>query len=227
MKLDVIRLERLIDTLELNKDDVRNEWLFEVEDLVQSLPSIKQKSISGAIFKLKTYSSSMVRDRSRVHNECISQIKGFLKSLLRDTANIESLERINRSIESAQESGIQQAVEHLTQAKQQLTAAADERARKNAVRDCASAMETVIKTLGCDDDIKQASKKLRESKQWGLDDIVKDGDAMFSNLHRLYPDFRHGSKETSNIGINEAKYWIERITVYIDFMLRQKAELGI
>lgn len=143
--------------------------------------------------------------------------------------NIESLiERIDNTIKDAEKSDLQQAVEHLEQAKRQLeNVSSNERARKNAVRDCASAMEAIIKNLGEDDDIKQASKKLRDSHQWGLDDIVKDGDAIFNKLHHLYPDFRHGSTETSSMTLNEAKYWIDRITVYIDYMLRQKDEQGL
>ena len=89
------------------------------------------------------------------------------------------------------------------------------------MRDCSSAMESIIKILGNDDEIKNASKILRNSKKWGLDDIVKDGYSIFNNLHRLYPDFRHGTRETSTMSINEAKYWVERISTYILYMVRE------
>ena len=82
----------------------------------------------------------------------------------------------------------QQAYEHFQQAKKQLENASNERARKDAVRDCASAMEAIIKEFGKVNDIQDAYKKLRDAKVWGKDEIVKDGYAMFNTLHRLYPD---------------------------------------
>ena len=72
---------------------------------------------------------------------------------------------------------------------------------KDAVRDCASAMESIIKILGKNDDIKIASKTLRDTKLWGLDDIVKDGDAIFNKLHHLYPDLHHKPKSCLSFGV--------------------------
>lgn len=114
-----------------------------------------------------------------------------------------------------------QAFEHLEQAKKQLENSDNERARKDAVRDCASAMESMIKNYGNADDIKEASKQLRLMKTWGKDEIVKDGDAIFNTLHRLYPDLRHGSIETSQMTLEEALYWVDRITAYINYMVRK------
>ena len=94
----------------------------------------------------------------------------------------------------------------------------DERARKDAVRSVASAMEAVIKVLGGTDDIKTSSRALRDSRLWGLDEIVKEGDAIFNTLHRLYPDLRHGSRETSIMSFEEAVYWVGRMTNYISYM---------
>lgn len=121
----------------------------------------------------------------------------------------------------------QQAFEHFEQAKRQLENATNERARKDAVRDCASAMEAVIKILGSENDIKNASKKLRGTGVWGKDEIVKDGDAIFNTLHRLYPDLRHGSLEHSEMPLEEACYWMDRITAYITYMFNRKKTLDI
>lgn len=119
-----------------------------------------------------------------------------------------------------------QAIEHLEQSKKQLENTDNERARKDAVRDCASALETIIKVCGQKNDIKDASKELRHENCWGKDEIVKDGDAIFNILHRLYPDLRHGSTKRSEMSLNEARYWVDRITTYIDYMIRQKDILG-
>ena len=129
------------------------------------------------------------------------------------TENIENVQDLIKD-------GFQQAIEHFEQAKKQLANADSERARKDAVRDCASAMESIIKILGNDDDIKNASKILRDQGIWGKDTIVKDGDAIFNTLHRLYPDLRHGSTEISEMGIEEAQYWVDRITAYVSYMIR-------
>nr|WP_294486885.1 hypothetical protein [uncultured Anaerosporobacter sp.] len=140
--------------------------------------------------------------------------------------NISKLsENIDNTLKVLEKTPFEQAFENLQQAKVHFQNLSNERALKDAVRDCASAMESIIKILGKNDDIKKASKNLRDTKLWGLDDIVKDGDAIFSRLHYLYPDFRHGSTGMSSMTINEAKYWADRMICFIDYILRQKEEL--
>ncbi len=120
----------------------------------------------------------------------------------------------------------QQAYDSFESAKRSLEAAEDERARKDAVRSCLDAVEAIVKEYGKDSDIKQASKNLRTSGVWGLDEIVKDGDAMFSNMHRLYPDLRHGSTETSAMSMEEAEYWIGRFSTYLLYMKKMAGKNG-
>ena len=138
--------------------------------------------------------------------------------------NFENETSIDSTLGALEKTEFSQAIEHYYQAKKQLANAYNERSRKNSVRDCASAMESLIKILGNDNDIKNASKILRDSKKWGLDDIVKEGHSIFNNLHRLYPDLRHGTEDsvTSTMSINEAKYWVERISTYILYMVRMQ-----
>lgn len=121
----------------------------------------------------------------------------------------------------------QQAYEEFERAKKSLEEAGDERARKDAVRSCLDALEAVVKEYGGDDNIKNASKKLRDAGSWGLDDIVKEGDALFSNMHRLYPDLRHGSTETSSMSIEEAEYWIGRFSNYLRYMQKMAEKNGV
>lgn len=101
----------------------------------------------------------------------------------------------------------------------------DERARKDAVRSVASAMEAVIKVLGGTDDIKSSSRLLRDAHKWGPDEIVKEGDAIFNTLHRIYPDLRHGSLETSTMSFEESEYWISRMTNYISYMQKKNISM--
>lgn len=141
----------------------------------------------------------------------------------------ESVDNVTREVEDASEmvkSVSQQALEHLEQARNQLENIENERARKDAVRDCASAMEAVIKEYGKINDIGDATKALKDSDSWGKSDIVKDGNSIFNTLHRLYPDFRHGSTETSEMTKEEAIYWVDRIMAYIKYMIRKSRTLG-
>lgn len=143
--------------------------------------------------------------------------------------NRETIDNIASELEdtsSMVKSVSQQALEHLEQAKFQLENIENERARKDAVRDCASAMEAVIKEYGKINDIRDATKSLRGSGKWGKDEIVKDGDAIFNTLHRLYPDLRHGSTESSEMTREEAIYWVDRIMAYIKYMIRKCESLG-
>lgn len=115
----------------------------------------------------------------------------------------------------------EQTIEHLEQSLSQLKESDNERARKDAVRDCMSAMESLLKSLSKEKDIKDASNTLFESKIWGPRAIVKDGQAMWSQLHQIYPDIRHGQPESSNLTQEEALYWIDRIMAFVKYMSRR------
>ena len=116
----------------------------------------------------------------------------------------------------------QQANEEIRRARKSLEDAGDERAIKDALRSCVSAMEAVVKELGQDDEIGKATKNLRNEQIWGADCIVKEGLSIFNNMHKMYPDLRHGSTESSSLTLNEAEYWIGRILNYIQYMDKQQ-----
>ena len=119
-----------------------------------------------------------------------------------------------------------EALEHIQQAKDHLLKPDEPRARKDSVRDAMSAMEAMLKKLASVKDIKDATKKLREEKCWGLDQIVKDGLSIWNHLHRLYPDIRHGQLTRSEIDLDEALYWLGRIAVYITYMTDREKAIG-
>lgn len=114
----------------------------------------------------------------------------------------------------------EQALDHLKQAKEHLLNTKNDRDRKDAVRDCMSAMESMLKNLSWESDIKDATKSLRDAKTWGPDIIVKDGLSLWDRMHDLHPDIRHGNPKKSDITDEEALYWLERITCFIRYMSR-------
>ncbi len=100
------------------------------------------------------------------------------------------------------------------------------RSKKDAVRDAMSAMESFLKNLSNTNDIKDAIHELRSQKKWGNDEIIKDGIAIWGNLHRIHPDIRHGSPIITDMDDEEALYWIERIITYINYLIRKRKTLN-
>jgi len=111
-----------------------------------------------------------------------------------------------------------QALEHLEQARQHLLSTRNNRDRKDAIRDCMSAMEAMLKRITGNKDIASATNSMRQDGDWGSDIIVRDGLSIWNHLHRLYPDIRHGNPTKSEITDEEALYWIERISYFIKYV---------
>ena len=206
-------------------------WL--VEDLQDAFRTIRKKTNEGKIAcfydAIAAIAEEVFLDEEEINEFLFEQGLGYKINkgvnkynwIVRDNT-LKMSDKIDKTLHSLKKRPFDQAVENLQQAKLHFQNLSNERALKDAIRDCASAMESIIKILGKDDDIKKASKNLRTSKSWGLDDIVKDGEAIFNKLHYLYPDFRHGSTGMSNMTINEAKYWADQMICFIDYILRQK-----
>ncbi len=131
------------------------------------------------------------------------------------------------STKSIIKSASQQAYDEFENAIRSLENSKNERSRKDAVRSCVSALEAVIKAYGNDDEIGNATKILRAEKVWGLEDIVKEGHSIFNTMHRLYPDLRHGSTEVSTMSIEEAEYWIGRISNYLKYMQKMAKKMVV
>ncbi len=84
MRIDSLRkLVRTGEYLERNMNDssVRNQWLFDVEEFLDSLDPKYSQRVFHAVNTLKTFSSSMRRDMDRVRRENIGLIMGLLRSL--------------------------------------------------------------------------------------------------------------------------------------------------
>lgn len=69
-----------------------------------------------------------------------------------------------------------------------------ERGYKEIVRNCVDAMEAVVKKIGQQEDIKNATKMI-VAEELGPKQIIKRGNNIFNLIHELYPDIRHGSTE--------------------------------
>jgi hypothetical protein len=115
-----------------------------------------------------------------------------------------------------------QALEHLTQAREHLRSTESDRDRKDAVRDCLSAVEALLKALSGREDIKNATNALKAAGAWGPDAIIKDGLSLWNIMHDMYPDIRHGQSTTSHITDEEALYWVERISCFIGYLARME-----
>lgn len=86
-----------------------------------------------------------------------------------------------------------------------------------------SAMESLLKQVTGESDIKDATTKLKnDTAKWGIPDISKDGLSIWNRLHDLYPDVRHGNPVVSTIDKEAVYYWIERIMVFIQYITKKR-----
>ncbi|ANF94795.1 hypothetical protein [Paenibacillus bovis] len=112
-----------------------------------------------------------------------------------------------------------QTTDHILQAKEQLKKAENPRARKDAIRDCLSAMEALMKHITNTKDVAGANNLMvKASEVWGPKVIVTDGHKLWKIFHEDYSDIRHGNSDISNINIEEARYFIDRILIYVDYI---------
>lgn len=170
--------------------------------------------------------------------EYISQMFSPLLNMLRESEEASSSDVIGSIIatQAQVQSLSQQAYERFESAKKQYDDIdKDERARKDAVRSCVDAMEALIKELGCDDEIGEATKHLKDAKDsqgenlWGPAELVKDGNNIFNLLHRLYPDIRHGTQDlaTADMTMEEAEYFVGRITTFMKYISARAKKLNV
>ena len=169
--------------------------------------------------------------------EYISKLFSPLLDMLRASEESESSDVINEIITTQVQvqSLSQQAYERFESAKRQFeNVSADERARKDAVRSCVDAMEALIKELGSNDEIGEATRNLKDDRDdkgtalWGPPELVKDGNNLFNLLHKLYPDVRHGTQDliTAGMTMEEAEYFVGRVTTFMKYIAARAKKLG-
>lgn len=112
----------------------------------------------------------------------------------------------------------QNTIGHLNQAIGQLKSLNNERARKDALRDCISAVEGYIKSITETENFPAADTALSQ-KIDGESFILRDGIKMWKHIHKVYPDVRHGNNEdVSKLSEDELSYYIDRLMIYIRFI---------
>ncbi|MFD2368877.1 hypothetical protein ACFSO0_02505 [Brevibacillus sp. GCM10020057] len=112
-----------------------------------------------------------------------------------------------------------QTADHIKQAKEQLTRATESRARKDAIRDCLSAMEALMKKLTNTKSIDDADRLMRADREtWGPKVIVSEGIKLWKLFHEDYTDIRHGDFNNSEITYEEAIYFVERILSFVKYI---------
>ena len=169
--------------------------------------------------------------------EYISKLFSPLLDMLRASEESESSDVINEIITTQVQvqSLSQQAYERFESAKRHFeNVSADERARKDAVRSCVDAMEALIKELGSNDEIGEATRNLKDDRDdkgtalWGPPELVKDGNNLFNLLHKLYPDVRHGTQDliTAGMTMEEAEYFVGRVTTFMKYIAARAKKLG-
>lgn len=210
--------------------------------LHQKIVSIANKA--GFDYPVKTNSLAEwwreIKDKKHHYSDRREYISGLFEPLLntlRSSEESNSSDVIKEIVATQEkvESISRQSYERFESAKRQFyNMEIDERARKDAVRSCFDAMEALVKELGDDKDIKEATKNLTGAKDndgfeiWGPSEIVKDGHNLFNQLHRLYPDVRHGTQDAlaSTMTMEEAKYYVERITAFMNYMVSKAKKIG-
>ncbi|MEC4682353.1 MAG: hypothetical protein VST70_01540 [Nitrospirota bacterium] len=115
-----------------------------------------------------------------------------------------------------------QTMDHLNQAKEHLKNTTNDRDRKDAIRDCLSAVESLLKNLSGENDIQTSTRRLIDGGSWGPKSILKEGLTIWDKIHNDYPDVRHGNPKRSDITDEETLYWIERMTCFINYLSRLK-----
>ena len=249
--IDANKLKAIINNIaEITGGDITTNWGWDFleNDIHSCVSGIRKKAAGGRVEHFEAFMDSLAvlhdigdltpddinefMEDHAIGYRCDSLIGGSLYwYAVEGTEVIEAITETQAQIKSIS----QQAFERFESAKRQFEDInKDERARKDAVRSCVDAMEALIKELGADDEIGEATKHLKDEKDstgkcvWGPVQMIKDGKTLFNLLHELYPDVRHGTQDidTAKMTIEEAEYFVGRITVFMKFIASRAKKLA-
>lgn len=120
-----------------------------------------------------------------------------------------------------------QAVEHIKQVKTQLMNTENSRAIKDALRDCLSATESIIKKITGEKSYEKAGEVFRKDENtWGPKYIVADCITIWKRYHEVYPDIRHGNDDITDLTLEEAIYSIDRLLAFNMYIIRRAEATG-
>lgn len=142
---------------------------------------------------------------------------GAMWNLIDEQIEINS-DNISEAIELVDDAHVN-VIQHLEQAKEQISRIDNLRARKDALRDCVSALETQVKYLSGEKDFRNGVQNLRNSN-FGNSKIIRDASTIWTFVHEDIQDIRHGHTEEFSITVEEALYYIDRITALIKYLSR-------
>ncbi len=142
---------------------------------------------------------------------------GAMWNLIDDQIEINS-DNISEAIEIVDDTHVN-VIQHLKQAKEQISRIDNPRARKDALRDCVSALESQVRYLSGEKDFKNSVYKLQNSNM-GNKKIIRDASTIWTYVHEEIKDIRHGHTEEFSITVEEALYYIDRITALIKYLSR-------
>lgn len=223
-------------------------WDFLEQDIIECVSDIRKKCIGGRIKHFEVFMDCLAvlhdvggltiedlnefLEEQNIGYQCVE--RGLTKEVcwypIEGTDVIDDILTTQDQVKDLSE----QALERFESAKRQFEEASDERARKDAVRSCVDAMEALIKELGAGEEIGEATKNLKNEivstgePVWGPVQIIKDGNNIFNLLHTLYPDVRHGTQDiaTTNMTMEEAEYFVGRITVFMKYVAAKAKKRG-
>lgn len=142
---------------------------------------------------------------------------GYVWIIMDGTENrIESVEEALKEIPSTQTN----VIEHLKQAKKQILDISEGRSRKDALRDCVSALEAQLKYYTNTKKLEEAVPMIKN--QYDIPrKIIGDAKLIWDRIHEQTPDVRHGSQINSDLSEAEALYWIDRLAALVKYLARE------
>jgi len=179
------------------------------------LSRLRERGFEDEIRRLVDH---LKRDRAR------SMLLSIFDPVIRSTT-VDGGAQTVEDVVSVLATSFDQAFEHFNQALEHLRSPGSIRARKDGLRDCLSAMESLLKAATGTNDIKDATNALRKDPRWGNSTIVKDGLTLWNRIHELYPDVRHGQATSSDLGEQECMYWVDRISAFVRYIARTADEV--
>ncbi|MGE7922360.1 hypothetical protein ACQKND_04135 [Viridibacillus arvi] len=208
---------------------VTSEWGYQplIEELNYYLSKTKDEDFPKQMDIIGEISSKLYLDADTISEVFQEQNIGYkylhdsyvgaIWNLINEQIEINS-DNISEAIELVDDAHVN-VIQHLEQAKEQLSRIDNPRARKDALRDCVSALESQVKYLSGEKDFKNGVYKLRNSN-FGNTKIIKDASTMWTFVHEDIQDIRHGHAEEFSITVEEALYYIDRITALIKYLSR-------
>ncbi|WP_286934695.1 MULTISPECIES: hypothetical protein [Aminobacterium] len=205
----------LCDELPCRTNKLCNLPLHKVMDFFTSICSSQELNFSidslNALFDELKFGYTLTLEGSSFYS------KNFIWEIREEvSSNTESIETVLPLVKDI----CSQTLDHLKQAQEHLLNKGSSRDDKDAIRDCLSAMETLLKKLANKNNIGDATKKMLSEGIWGQGKIVNDGLSIWELMHKTYPDVRHGNPKESTITDEEALYWIERIMCFVKYISR-------